>query len=226
MSRFEDELDRALDERRAADRSTAEAGAEAVRRNAAARAEATRRLGDVAGRLRDFLTRHGVPPVQVVAEVRGRFLGPRLVTLCTGWQLHPFFVTTEGRPVTFGADVRRFGNAGLRHRVKPGQHYQGTYADAATAVVPYERGVPAATFVGDARPPGYFRSVADFNAYYYGDLHRPGVELPQVGDALLLTRSDSDLHLAVYDTYDRCYQVSALHEQLRDAALKRVDDCG
>ena len=47
-----------------------------------------------------------------------------------------------------------------------------------------------------------------------------------MGDALLVTPSDSDLYLAAYDTYDRCYQVSALHEQLRDAALKRVDDRG
>lgn len=221
MSSFEEELHQAVQAREAAAVSAQAIGERVRRQNAAARVEAVGRLNRLGGYTCNFLTKRGVPPVEVAAGVQTKFRGPRLVTLCSGWWLHPTFLTTDGHLVHVTNGKSRFGDE-LERKIKPGQYYRGRFEDTAAAVVPYDRGVAWATFA-DLRRLSAWSSVAEFNTFYYGDLYQPLVEFPMIYDALLIPGSGDELHLATFVEDDRKYLVTALHYELRTSALKLVD---
>jgi hypothetical protein len=222
MAGFEDELEQAARARTAAT-ATGQAAFEHVRRaNAAARVEAAARLDRLGGAVSAFLSKHGVPPVQMMAGVKSTFRPQRLVTLCSGWWIHPF-LTTGGKFVDFTPSGRiSFGGDPLRGRIKPGQQYLGRFNEAKGVVRPYERGLAGAMFIDSTERP-HFTSGAEFNAFYYKDLYQPLAELPTVYEALLLPGDDSKLYLASLDTESHRHTITAMHERLQASALQLLD---
>jgi hypothetical protein len=228
VSRFEQELDRAAQEQATAAAAMASAaqsaGEQVYRKNAQARAEAMDRLVHLGGYVRNFLVKHEVRPVQVMAGTESRFRNPHLVSLCSGWWLSPTFLRTDGKLVEFARAKRRMYSASdfLSGRIKPGQQYIGRFDDPRSAVRPYDQGVGSAMFIDSTQLP-VFSSVAEFNRFYYGELHRPLADLPIVHEALLLPGDDSALYLVRLNSEDGNYGMTAVHEELRASALKLAD---
>ncbi|MDB4873449.1 MAG: hypothetical protein JWL97_4453, partial [Gemmatimonadales bacterium] len=179
----------------------------------------------VAEDVRNFLVRRGVAPQQIMAGRKSGFRGLHLKAVCSGWSLHPCFVTSAGRFVSFTPENRVHADP-LKHRVKPGKRYLGRFGKT-EPVKEFVNGVADAMFIpGGQPPPSYFSSLDAFNRYYYGDLYQPGRELPCPHAALLFTKDSTELYLTSLDTYDRCVTVARFDQQIADSALKLVETHG
>jgi hypothetical protein len=203
VSKFEDDLHKAVQDRADEAAAEAEATESFLRRfhdrNIAARIEAKRRLREIAADVSSFLTKRGVAPQQVVAGLRS---GPddrlRLVEVCQGWNFADyFFLVTTGqfcyspRPPLPGFRPPGYVHE-LASEMKPGQLYLGMHT-AIPQLVEYLLGVEEAVFVPEGQLPQTYAGDK-FRTFYYGDLYRPGLPAPL--PALLLPSAAPELWLA------------------------------
>lgn len=190
--------------------------------NATAPAEAARRLARLATETRDFLTRRGVQPQRAVARKDTTLRGAVLETVAEGWTLGSYFLTVDGRFVSFTNPPRRSGDDNLQRRVRPGDRYLGHYRKGTPPEVAEIRvGVDHAVFVGERVPPLSTVSEANFRRLYYGEFHDPS--LPRPAQALLLTGDVSQLYLASPESYSSDYHVRRVDELVLQSAVLLVD---
>ena len=204
VSKFEDDLHKAAQDRADEAADEAEATESVLRRfrdrNMAARIEAKRRLREIAADVSSFLTKRGVAPQQVVAGLRsGPDDRPRLVEVCQGWNFadHFFLVTTGQFCYSPRRPLPGFTPPGYVHELasemKPGQLYLGMRT-AIPQLVEYLLGVEEAVFVPEGQQPQTNYDVYKWRPFYYGDLYRPSLPAPL--PAMLLTSAAPELWLA------------------------------
>jgi hypothetical protein len=223
VSKFEDDLHKAAQN---LPYETAEAP-ESVRlrfreRNDPARIEAKRRLREIAADVRNFLTKQGVPPQQVVVSLRGLSSQFEMCAeVCQAWNFTGYFLVTTGQFCTIRPGNRVINYAHLVSQIKPDQLYIGEHGKM-PRIEEYLTGVEDAVFV-PGKPPQTDFYDHEFAPFYYGDLYRPSLKWGSPKEALLLTSAAPELWLATRSSIRDRISVGRLDQMFANDALRLVE---
>jgi hypothetical protein len=191
-------------------------------RNEPARIEAKRRLREIAADVRNFLTKQGVPPQQVVVSLGGTHsLGEMCAEVCQAWNFTSYFLVKTGQFCTIRPGYPAINYAHLVSQIKPDQLYLGKHGTM-PPVEEYLPGAERAVFV-PGKPPQTHFGEHEFLPFYYGDLYRPSLKWGAPKQALLLTSATPELWLATDSDLGHGISVGRLDEMFANKALQLVE---